>query len=98
MPVPVAQIVCIEVAARKLFLRQMGGTTLESTLTIQAVQTMLEAYPQFVRPHRSYLVNLNQVKQLKKEGFLMQTGDFVPISRNNAAEVKNQYMSQILAQ
>ncbi len=98
VPVSIGQIVFVEVVARKLFLHKTDGITLESTKTIQNVQALLEAYPQFVQPHRSYLVNLYQVKQLEKEGFQMLTGDFVPISRSRTVAMKNQYVTQILAQ
>lgn len=45
-------------------------------------------YPFFVKPHKSFLVNLNAVKKLQEHSFLMNNASFVPISRNNYSNMK----------
>ncbi len=42
----------------------------------------------FVQIHRSYIVNLNYIKSLQREGLVMLNGDLIPISR----QFRSQFM------
>ncbi len=48
---------------------------------------------QFTLSHRAYLVNMNHIKMMQYDGFVMDNDDFVPISKNRIAEVRKQYMN-----
>ena len=55
---------------------------------------MLSAYPQvFLRCHRSFIVNIEQIKQVKgnSQGVNLMLGDgidYVPVSRTNIPRLK----------
>lgn len=96
LQIPLSNIIYIEAVSRILRLVQTDGTIVEGSDTIQSMTATLEKFPQFVRPHRSYLVNLQHVIQLDKDGFRVTTGTCIPISRSHMSNMKQQYVNQIL--
>lgn len=62
--------------------------------TMKNIETMLSAYPQvFLRCHRSFIVNIEQIKQVKgnSQGVNLMLGegiDYVPVSRTNIPRLK----------
>ena len=50
-------------------------------------------HPDFLRCHRSFLVNMNNVRWLDKNNFRLHSGDTVPIGSTITAKVKDQFMS-----
>ena len=46
----------------------------------------------FLQTHKSYLVNLDHVKQLTQDCVIMESGRRLPISRAKAAKVKREYL------
>lgn len=96
MQIPISQILYVEAVARSLRLVQVDGTILESRSTIQSLEELLCKHPQFVRPHRSYLLNLHHVQQMDRDGFTTVTGVHIPIARGNTTRMKSLYLSQML--
>lgn len=47
--------------------------------------------PDFLRCHRSFLVNQHHVVRLEKREFIMDNGDRVPIGSSNAAEIEERF-------
>ena len=47
----------------------------------------------FLRCHRSFLVNMNHVKWLEKNAFRLHNGEAVPIGSTMTGKVKDQFMS-----
>jgi DNA-binding LytR/AlgR family response regulator len=45
-------------------------------------EIILELPPNFVKCHRSYIINKNQIKSFFKTEIVMQNNDTVPISRS----------------
>lgn len=50
-------------------------------------------HPDFLRCHRSFLVNMNHVQWLDKSAFRLDSGASVPIGSTMTAKVKDQFMS-----
>ena len=46
----------------------------------------------FLQVHKSFLVNLDYVKQLTADGMMMESGRTLPVSKSRAAEVKREYL------
>ena len=42
----------------------------------------------FIQPHRSYIVNYEQIKHFKPDELIVFTGDRIPISRSKRREIK----------
>ena len=47
----------------------------------------------FIRCHRSFLVNMNHVQMMQKNAFRLKNGDLVPIGSTMTAKVRDQFMS-----
>lgn len=68
-----------------LFLRN-GSKTLKR-LTMKRLENILDSYPNYIRTHRSYIVNINQIDSItgNAQGYKLQIKDcanIIPVSRN----------------
>lgn len=45
----------------------------------------------FIFAHKSFIVNLNHIRELKNEGFVMKNGNFIPISRSRKKDAIRSY-------
>jgi len=66
-----------------------GNRKITASKTLKYFEEILPA-SQFIRIHKSYLVNIQQIKKyLKRDGgeLLMSNNDVLPVSRNNRPEI-----------
>ncbi|MGE0076442.1 MAG: tetratricopeptide repeat protein [Bacteroidales bacterium] len=66
--------------------------------TLAYIEKELELYPSFIRCHRSYIVNLNKVKEVRGNSrqqylILESTSEKIPVSRSQASEILLRYES-----
>ena len=60
--------------------------------SIGAMQERLPKSNEFVKTHRSYLVNLRHVKNIRRAEILMDDGTVIPLSRRIYKEVNEQFI------
>ncbi len=77
--VPLAQIVYCEVQGRKVYLHQSDGTVLDYYEKLDHLERRVDG--RFFRCHRSYLVNLEQVRGIRAGQAILQQGGPIPVSR-----------------
>ncbi|MGE5371906.1 MAG: LytR/AlgR family response regulator transcription factor [Solirubrobacterales bacterium] len=87
------ELVVVEVIGRTVYFHLEGGTTLKSTSTISQVEADLLIDKRFIKPHRSYIVNLDHIKCLSQDGFTTTSNMFIPVSRNAFKDVKQTYIN-----
>jgi DNA-binding LytR/AlgR family response regulator len=87
------ELIYVEVQGRTIFFHQKDGVTLESTNTISQVEAILLINKHFIKPHRSYIVNLDYIKHLSQDGFTTTSDLFIPVSRNVFKAVKQAYIN-----
>ncbi|MBP1762937.1 MAG: response regulator of the LytR/AlgR family [Firmicutes bacterium] len=87
------QLIYVEVIRRTVFFHLTDGTTIESNRTIAQVEDVLLSDKRFIKPHRSYIVNLDHIKKLSQNSFTTASNLSVPISRNVLKEVKQAYIN-----
>ena len=63
--------------------------------TLEELETRIDD-EDFLRTHRSYLVNLRHVKGTELNDFSMDNGRTVPMRRNGRAELRRKYMDYLL--
>lgn len=71
-----------------------NGNELISSKTLRIFEEELESVANFVRPHRSYIVNFDYVDDLRfncRGGELYLDDEVINISRRKAAEFRRQY-------
>jgi len=84
-----------EVSARKLRLHMSNGEEYESNLHMNEMEEFLKAYKMFLKPHRSYLVNMDYIKTLTQTSILMECGTKIPIPKEKHTSIKQIYMEYI---
>ncbi|MEG1478390.1 MAG: LytTR family DNA-binding domain-containing protein [Clostridiales bacterium] len=55
-------------------------------------------YKSFITCYRCILVNMNKIEKVEEGFFLMKNGEYVPINRNRAREIKNRYIDYIFGE
>lgn len=81
-----------EVFRRTLFIHLNNGTILESIGSLEELSRQLMTYGCFLRPHRSYLVNLEYVQTLSYRAITMTSQTEIPIPRGKYNEIKNAFL------
>lgn len=81
-----------EVLHRTLFIHLGSGRVLESIGSLDELSRQLEAHGGFLRPHRSYLVNLEYVRSLSYRGITMSCMAEIPIPRGKYNKIKDAYL------
>jgi len=84
--IAIAKIEYIE-AFGKLTVFSMHDSVVETQLTISEVEELLGDEP-FLRCHRSYIINMNHVKDIGGDSFLMKNGGVVPMPVKSRKELK----------
>jgi len=82
----------VEVIGRTMCFHLRNGEVLEIFGTMVQLEAELLSEKRFVKTHRSYIVNMDCIKNLANEGITTVNGAFIPISRNIYKEVKQAYI------
>ncbi len=86
--VAVSNILYVEVYGRKTMFHTTGGD-IDIRLPLEEVDKILGP-PAFLRCHRSYIINLNHVADIRIENVLMDNGDIVPMRKNGRKVVRTE--------
>lgn len=81
-----------EVIHRTLFFHMSNGKILESIGSLDDLCRRLAAHENFLRPHRSYLINLDYVQNLSARAITMASLAEIPLPRGKYREVKDSYL------
>lgn len=93
--IPYNRLACLEVYQKKLFFHLTDGQVRTMPGTIAGFEAELLARPDFVKIHRSYIVNLNQISELSPEGCILFSGKNLPVSRLLYPQVRKAYMAHL---
>lgn len=78
--VRVEDILYFEVYSHDITIHKAGGDTESCVGTLRDLETHLPPHT-FVRPHRSYLVNLDHIAAIARYTLRMSSGDEIPVSK-----------------
>lgn len=92
---PFDQLAYLEVSQKKLHFHLTDGQIRQVPGTISSLEADLLASPDFIKIHRSYIVNLRQISSLSPDGCVLASGDNLPISRLLYQQVRKQYISYL---
>ncbi|MFV0394501.1 MAG: LytR/AlgR family response regulator transcription factor [Coprobacillaceae bacterium] len=88
--IPLIKIFYIETYGRETVIHtDVGEITTTMTLLLDNLEQTLGK--SFLRCHRSYIVNMNHIKQILPEDILMKNGNKVPIRQRNRAQIHKSY-------
>lgn len=81
-----------EVAGRTLLIHMDNGTVLESVGSMDKLCDQLIQYGNFLRPHRSFLVNMEYIQSITYKAIKMESLAKIPIPHGKCSEIKNSYL------
>ena len=86
-----------EVQGRTLVLHLLDGTVIESSGSMDELARQLADYPGFLRPHRSYLVNMEYIHNITAKSITMESLAEVPLPHGRFTAVRDQYLEYAFA-
>lgn len=92
---PYSRIEYIENVNRKLEVHLSDGEILQSLFIRQSFEEEIHEIAErksFLQVHKSFLVNLDYVKQLTPDSVIMDSGIRLPVSKAKSANVKREYL------
>ena len=89
---PYSRIEVLEVNSERLLFYLNDGSVREIPGTLTQYEPQLLARREFVKVHRSYLVNMDDIQHLKGTELITYSGVRVPISRLLSNQVRKDYM------
>lgn len=90
-----SRLAFVEIMNKKLYFHLADGGVQEVTSSLAAFEDELLSRPEFVKVHRSYIVNLWQVGKLGAKELITHAEKTVPISRLLYGKVREAYMKHL---
>lgn len=84
-----------EVINRKITLHLTNGEEYECNLKMNELEEKLKEYGMFLKPHRSFLVNMDYIQTLTAQSIVLEGGIKIPVPREKYAQIKQTYMEYI---
>lgn len=81
-----------EVTGRTLMFHLENGEVLESAGSLDELCEKLEQYDCFMRPHRSFLVNMEYIQKISYKVITMDSLAKIPIPHGKCSEIKRRYL------
>lgn len=89
----ISNLVFAEVIGRNVLYHLRSGKVIECTEAFSSACHKLLEYGCFIKPHRSYLINMNYIDTIKNHQIILQTLSSVPVAQGKAREIKQQYLA-----
>ncbi|SHM79153.1 two component transcriptional regulator, LytTR family [Anaerosporobacter mobilis DSM 15930] len=86
-------LVFAEVIGRSVLYHLRSGKVIECIEAFSSVCDNLMRYECFIKPHRSYLVNMQYVDTIENHQITLQTLSAVPVAQGKAKLIKTQYLN-----
>lgn len=81
-----------EIIRRTILYHLIDGSVIEAVGSMSALENELLSNDCFIKPHRSYIINMNYIDALNQREIKMQSLALVPISKANYNTVKLSYI------
>ena len=90
--ISVERIMYAEVLGRNMSLYLQNGDKVETVMTMIELEAKLKEDKRFIKPHRSYMINLDFIEILKTNEIKMSNGNILPMSKKNYITVKEAFL------
>lgn len=90
-----SQIEFVEINNRTLSFHLIDGTVKSISGRLSDYEDALLRHPEFLKIHRSYIINMDLMKALNQKSFITLTGNEVPISRNLLPAIQKRYIEHL---
>jgi len=82
-----------EVIGRTILYHLINGLVVEAVGSMSELEKDLLANQTFIKPHRSYIINMEHIHTLSPTEIMMQSRTIIPIARANNRAVKSSYIT-----
>jgi DNA-binding LytR/AlgR family response regulator len=89
----ISNLAFAEVIGRNVLYHLRSGRVIECAEPFSSVCDTLIKFGCFMRPHRSYLVNMQYVDTIDNHQVILQTLSSIPVAQGKAKEIKQQYLN-----
>jgi DNA-binding LytR/AlgR family response regulator len=89
----ISNLTFVEVIGRNVLYHLLSGKVIECTEAFSSVCDKLMKYRCFIKPHRSFLVNMQYVDTIENHQITLQTFSSVPVAQGKARDLKHQYLA-----
>ena len=96
--VPFSRLSYVEVNGKHLYFHLADGTVRKVAGSLKAYEPLLLVRPEFMRIHRSYIVNMLQIDELSPAGVHTFSGMNLPVSRLLYPQLQKDYMKLLFAE
>lgn len=93
-----SQLTYVEVMGKHLYFNLTDGSVHEVSGTLHEYEGLLLSRPEFMRPHRSYIVNMLQAAELSPAGIHTFSGKHLPVSRLLYPQLQKDYMKLLFTE
>lgn len=84
-----------EVINRKIILHLNNGEECECSFRMNELEEKLKEFNKFLKPHRSFLINMDYIQTLNIHSIIMECGAKIPVPREKYAQIKQKYMEHV---
>ena len=95
---PFSHLSYVEVNGKHLYFNLADGQVREVVGSMKEYEDALLTRPEFMRIHRSYIVNMLQIEELSPAGLRTFSGRELPVSRLLYPQLQKDYMKLLFAQ
>ena len=88
----------MEVSGKHLYFNMIDGQVREVVGVLREFEPLLLSRSEFMRIHRSYIVNMLQIEELSPTGLRTFSGRELPVSRLLYPQLQKDYMKLLFAQ
>ena len=96
--VPFSQLAFVEVMGKRLYFNLTNGGVREVAGSLKEYEDVLLARPEFMRVHRSYIVNMLQAAEFSSGNIRTFSGKDIPVSRLLYPQLHKDYMALLFDQ
>lgn len=96
--VPFSQLVFVEVIGKRLYFNLTDGGVREVAGSLKDYEDLLLSRPEFMRVHRSYIVNMLQAAEFSSSRIRSFSGRDIPVSRLLYPQLHKDYMALLFDQ
>lgn len=84
-----------EMLNRKIVIHMTNMKEYECNFKMSELEEKLKSCGMFFRPHRSFLVNMNYIREFTPKNLILECGVEVPLPREKYAQMKQEYLDYL---
>lgn len=82
-----------EIIGRTIFYHFTDGSVTQAQGVLTELESVLLPHSCFIKPHRSYIVNMSHIASLNQREIKMRAGTVVPMAKAHYHQIKSAYVS-----